>query len=114
MKIGDTKSFKKAVIVFCIVGGIVLVVDFGSYYLGRYGLSLVPFKRDGLWWVLCHDAETSVGPALAVAAGAYFGGRRKRDVSKSNGAAKPHSAANGSQPIRSDTNPTSSAAGSRR
>ena len=58
MEIGDTKSFMKAVIVFCIVAAVVQLVDFCSFYFGRYGFSLTPFIRgqDGLWWLFYHDA----------------------------------------------------------
>jgi hypothetical protein len=87
MEIGDTKSLKKAVIAFCLVGGVLLAVDFGSYYFGRYGLSFVPFNQDGLWWILYKAAESSVGGALAAAVGVYFGARKKSDASKSNDAA---------------------------
>jgi hypothetical protein len=89
MQIGDTKSFKRAVMVFCLVEGVLLAVDFGSYYFGRYGLSLAPFsqRQSDLWWILCQDAKTSVGGALCAASIVYLGAGRKRDEGKSNDAA---------------------------
>ncbi len=89
MQIGDTKSFKKAMIVFFIVVGVVQLVDFGSFYLGRYGFSLAPFVhgQDGLWWQFFHDAETAAGAGMAAAVSVYFGAKRKQDESKSKNAA---------------------------
>ena len=89
MQIGDTKSFKRAVIAFCLVGGVLLAVQFASHYFGRYGLSVAPFsqKQSDLWWTLHQDAVSSAGGALAAAVIVYLGARRKRDEGKSNDAA---------------------------
>ena len=87
MQIGDIGPFKKSIGVFCVIGGILLVADFGSYYAGRYGLSGANFTQDGLWWVLFKDTASSVGPALGAAVGVYLGARKKSEASTSNGAA---------------------------
>ena len=87
MQIGDIGLFKKSIGVFCVTGSILLVADFGSSYVGRYGLSAANFAKDGLWWVLFKDTEGSVGGALAAAVGVYFDARKKSDASKSNDAA---------------------------
>jgi hypothetical protein len=81
MQIGDTKSFKKAMIAFCVAVGVLLLVDFGSFYLGRYGFSLTPLihGQDGLWWLFYQDAEMSAGGGMAAAVSVYFGARRKED-----------------------------------
>jgi len=81
MQIGDAKSFKKAVIAFFIVVAVLQLVDFGSFYLGRYGFSLTPLihGQDGLWWLFYQDAETSAGGGMAAAVSVYFGARRKQD-----------------------------------
>jgi hypothetical protein len=67
-----------------------------------------------------HDAER--GPEMWIAIGlpllvfGVYGFRyhRLKKFGTQDGLAEPDGAANGSQPIRSETNPTSSAAGSRR
>jgi len=86
MQIGDTKSFKKALAVFFVVAGVLQLVGFGSYYLGRYGLSVAP-KADGLWWTFYQAADTSARGAIAAAATVYIGARCKDDESKSKDAA---------------------------
>jgi hypothetical protein len=81
MHIGDTKSFKQAIVVFSLVGFVLLSVYFGSYYLGRYGFSLTPFAhtQDGLWWVLYEDACQSASGAFAAATCVYINNIRMRD-----------------------------------
>jgi hypothetical protein len=78
------------VIVFCLVGGILLAVDFGSYYLGLAGFSPVSFsywQANDLWWILYKAAEHSVGGALAASVSVYLAARKKKDESESNVAA---------------------------
>ena len=82
MQIGYTKSFKKAVVTFCLVGLLFWVIDFGSYYFGLFGFSLVPFPHwqdNGLWWVLYRDACRSAAGAFAAAVVVYIITRRMRD-----------------------------------
>lgn len=81
MKIGDTKSLKKAVIAFCISGGILWLTNFGSYYLGRYGFTIAPFahQQDDLSWKIYDDACKSAGGAIAAAVSTYLNARHKQD-----------------------------------
>jgi hypothetical protein len=89
MQKGDTKAFKRAVMIFCLVEAVLLAAMFGSYYLGRYGLSLAPFRQgqSGIWWTLYHDAAGAACGAVAAAVMVYLGGSRKRDEGKSKDAA---------------------------
>ena len=89
MQIGDTKSLKKAVIAWCIATGILLVVDFGSYYFGRYGFSFVPFwhQDDRLRWVFDRDFVRALGIGMGVAVTVYLNASRKAKDRKSNDAA---------------------------
>jgi hypothetical protein len=84
MEIGDTKSFKKAVIAFFIVACMLQLVDFGSFYLGRYGFSLPPpvHGQESLWWLFYHDAKNSIGGGMVTATMVYLAARRKRVESK--------------------------------
>jgi hypothetical protein len=81
MEIGDTKSLQKAVIAFCIFGGLLLVANCGSYYLGMYGFTISPFLhlQDGLWWRICDDARKSVGGAVAAAVATYLNATKRQD-----------------------------------
>ena len=85
MEIGDTKPLKKAAVAFCIVFAVVFVVDFGSYYLGLYGFSFAPFAggKDSLWPII-HSAAMIATVAGFPAAGAVYGGGKKKHESKSN------------------------------
>ena len=89
MQIGDTKSLKKAVIALCIAAGVLMVVDFGSYYLGRYGFSFTPFwhQDDRLRWIFDRDFVRALGIGVGVAVTVYLNARRKADDSKSKPAA---------------------------
>ena len=89
MQIGDTKSLNKAVIALCLAAGVLLVVDFGSYYLGRYGFSFGPFSHwdDGLRWIFQRDFVRALGIGMGVAVTVYLNARRKANDSKSNDAA---------------------------
>jgi hypothetical protein len=81
MQIGDTKSFKKAMIVFFIAVAGLQLVYFGSFYLGRYGFSLTPLIQGqaGLWWRFYQEAGMAAGGAMAVAVPVYLVARRKQD-----------------------------------
>jgi hypothetical protein len=81
MQLGDTKSFKKAVMAFFLVGGILMAANFGAHYFGRYGFSVAPFfqKSDSLWWLFYDDACHSVGGAVAAAVTAFIVARSIRD-----------------------------------
>ena len=89
MQIGDTKPLKRAVIALIIVASVFQLANFGSYYLGRYGFSFAPLfhGQDSLWWLFYQDAEKSVSGAIITATMVYLAPRRKRDESKSKGAA---------------------------
>jgi hypothetical protein len=84
MQIGYTKPFKKAVATFCIVAVLFFIVFFGSFYLGRYGFSFT-HGQDDLWPIIRHDAFLAMSPAI-IAAFSVYGGRKKKDESKSNDA----------------------------
>jgi len=81
MEIGDTKSLKKAVMAFCIFGGILWLANFGSYYLGMYGFTFAPFahQQDGLSWRIYDDACKSAGGAVAAGVATYLNARKKQD-----------------------------------
>ena len=78
MQIGDTKSLMKGVITLCIVVAVVMVVDFGSFYLGRYGFSF-PQKDDGLRQIFCHDLVHAFSPGMIAATMVYFAAKKKNE-----------------------------------
>jgi predicted permease len=85
MQIGDTKSLMKGVAALCIAAGVLLVVNFGSYYLGRFGFSL-PQKTDGLDQIFYHDLFQSFSAGMVTATMVYFAAKKKNE-SKSKPAA---------------------------
>ena len=89
MQKGDTKAIKRAVIIFWLVEAVLLAAMFGSHYLGRYGLSLAPFRQgqSGIWWTLYDDAAGAACGAVAAAVIVYLGGRGKRNETKSKDSA---------------------------
>jgi hypothetical protein len=85
MQLGDTKSLKKAVMAFAVFGIILLIANFGSYYLGMYGLTTAPFAhhQDGLSWRIYDDARKSVGGAMAAGVSTYLAAtKNQNDKSK--------------------------------
>jgi len=75
MQIGDTKSLRKATTAFCLVGLILLAMNFGAYYLGTFGFSFVPFAdwhRLDLWWRFYSDSCHSAGGAVAAGVTCYL------------------------------------------
>jgi hypothetical protein len=89
MQIGDTKPLRKATTAFCLVGLILLTVNFGAFYLGTFGFTLVPFagwRSLDLWWRLYSDACHSAGGAVAAGVTCYLVARSSQKE-KSNDAA---------------------------
>jgi hypothetical protein len=89
MEIGDTKSLKKAVGALCVTAGVLMAVDFGSYYLGRYEFSFAPFSHpdDGLRWIFYSDFTCALGLGMGAAVPVYLNAKKKANDSKSNEAA---------------------------
>ena len=87
MHIGDTRLFKKAAMIFCLVGLGLVAISFGSYYFGAFGFSFIPFAHwqdNGLWRLLYSDACRSAGGASAAAIGAYAISRRRQNEKSNN------------------------------
>jgi hypothetical protein len=85
MQIGDTKSLIKGVVALCIAATVFLAVDFGSFYLGRYGFSF-PQKDDGLRQIFRHDLFHAFSSGMITATMVYFAAKKKNE-SKSKPAA---------------------------
>ena len=94
-----------------------------SFVNGVLALALALMSLLSLWvWAMARGGKggawTWLVVALAFAAGAYGAGLRRgywrRMAERTEDSTEPVGPANGSQPIRSETNSTSSAAGSRR
>ncbi|HEY5503916.1 MAG TPA: hypothetical protein VIK28_02065 [Sedimentisphaerales bacterium] len=86
MQIGDTKSLMKGVVALCIAAAVLLAVNFGSYYLGRYGFSF-PQKEDGLGQIFDHDLFQAFSAGMVTATMVYLAARKKQNESKSKDAA---------------------------
>ncbi len=86
MQIGDTKSLMKGVIALCIIAVVLQAVNFGFYYLGRYGFSF-PDNKDGLEKIFYHKLYQSFSAGMVTATMVYLAGRKKQNESKSKAAA---------------------------
>ena len=85
MQIVDTKSLMKGLLALCIAATVFLAVDFGSFYLGRYGFSF-PQKDDGLGQIFRSDLLHAFSSGMIAATMVYFAAKKKNE-SKSKPAA---------------------------
>ena len=81
MQIGDIKSLIKGVVALCTVTAVFLAVDFGSFYLGRYGFSF-PQKDDGLGQIFFYDLRHALSPGMIAATMVYFAAKKKMRVNR--------------------------------